>query len=308
MDPQEGIMNPLIQNEFDRRINLWKQILEKENPGKIEPKFLIERSLSGGQQGIWVDKARTGRLTEDGSGITVSIMHRGSVYADDLSDEGVIYHYPETNRPKTRDESEIIATKNAGNLGLPVFVVTPSNDGPSFRTLRLGWVQYWDDASKLFYVKFGEILPSEPSKEEEDDDQDFYLDKQKEKKKGQRSLRPGQLLFRFKVFKRYGIKYAVCGLDIKGLLDTAHIKPDNKNGSDHPQNGIVLCATHHRAFDAGFFAIEPYTFKIYCRSKGPDLSNLRIKYPSIEHLPRKPHFKALAWFWEKWRKTEDYTI
>ena len=82
----------------------------------------------------------------------------------------------------------------------------------------------------------------------------------------------------------------------------------NKHGSDHPQNDIVLCATHHRAFEADLFAIEPNTLKIYCRSKGPDLSELRTTYSSIEHLPRKPHLKALAWLWEQMKRTKIYTI
>jgi len=300
----EGIMNTSIQNEFDHRINLWKTISEKEDIGRLTPIFLRENALYGGAQGIWVNKARTGRLTEDGNGITVSIMHRGSVYADDLSEEGVIYHYPETNRPKNRDESEIVATKNAGILGLPVFVVTPSDAGPNFRSLLLGWVDDWDDVSKLFYVKFGDKPPTPVRKEEKDDDKDFYLDEPKEKRKGQHSLRPGQLRFRFKVFKRYGIKCAVCDIAIAELVDAAHIKPNNKNGSNHPQNGIVLCATHHRAFDAGFFAIEPNTFKIHSREKALDLPKLGIKYPSIEHLPNKPHLEALTWLWEKWSRTK----
>jgi putative restriction endonuclease len=50
----------------------------------------------GGAQGIWVDKATTGTLSPDGQGITVSILHTGRHYPDDLSDDGLIYHYPTT--------------------------------------------------------------------------------------------------------------------------------------------------------------------------------------------------------------------
>ena len=44
-----------------------------------------ELGIYGGAQGIWVDKARTGELTPGGSGVTVSVLHTGQSYADDLA-------------------------------------------------------------------------------------------------------------------------------------------------------------------------------------------------------------------------------
>jgi hypothetical protein len=52
----------------------------------------------GGAQGIWVDKKNTAKLTSDGEDITVSILHTGRHYPDDLSNDGVIYHSPTTDR------------------------------------------------------------------------------------------------------------------------------------------------------------------------------------------------------------------
>ncbi len=59
--------------------------------------------MYGGAQGIWVDKARTGKLAENGNGVTVSLTHSGKSYPDDWSEDGVIYHYPDTHRPPGRD-------------------------------------------------------------------------------------------------------------------------------------------------------------------------------------------------------------
>jgi len=45
-----------------------------------------------------VDKSRTGELTPDGMGVAVSVLHTGRSYADDLSEDSLLYHYPATNR------------------------------------------------------------------------------------------------------------------------------------------------------------------------------------------------------------------
>ena len=42
-----------------------------------------------------------------------------------------------------------------------------------------------------------------------------------------------------------------------GLLDAAHLRPYADKGSDDPRNGLVLCATHHRAFDKRLFGFIP---------------------------------------------------
>ena len=44
----------------------------------------------GGAQGIWVDKKKTtDALTTDGHGVTVSMLHTGRHYPDDLSEGGL---------------------------------------------------------------------------------------------------------------------------------------------------------------------------------------------------------------------------
>jgi hypothetical protein len=105
------------------------------------------------------------RLRQPGEGLTrrgatVGLLHTGSSYADDLSDDGVLYHYPNTNRPKGRDLAEIEATKAAGRLGLPVFVITYPSPGSARRDVHLGWVESWDDSLETFLITFGNIQPA----------------------------------------------------------------------------------------------------------------------------------------------------
>ena len=53
--------------------------------------------------------------------------------------------------------------------------------------------------------------------------------------------------FRNAVLKAYRDRCAVCGLRIRALLDAARMSGDR---------GIALCATHHRAFNAGILRID----------------------------------------------------
>jgi hypothetical protein len=62
----------------------------------------------------------------------------------------------------------------------------------------------------------------------------------------------------------------------------------------------VLCAVHHRAFDAGLFSFEPETTQIHFMPNGPCAAELRITMPCLSHLPKLPHKEALKWCWVRW--------
>lgn len=93
-------------DERSRRLELWEK-LSAEDTLNTNPSVLRSLRVYGGAQGIWVDKKKTGTLASDGQGVTVSILHTGRHYPDDLSDDGLIYHYPTTQRPIARDAGEI---------------------------------------------------------------------------------------------------------------------------------------------------------------------------------------------------------
>lgn len=291
--------NNVVKRELERRISMCNSLLAAGGPQHVPPTVLRELGIYGGGQGIWINKARTGSLTNDGTGVTVGVLHTGRTYADDLSTDGMLYHYPATGRPPGHDLSEVNATKAARNLGLPVFVITHSGSSPGSRDVHLGWVEDWDDSLSMFLIAFSDDIRAQQLLTEPEEP--FQLVEEGERIKKEVKARPGQQHFSFYVFQRYGPKCAVCNVNIPEVLDAAHLVPDRYQGSYDPRNGVVLCALHHRAFDAGLFAIEPKTFKLHYRESGPDANTLRIEHETLNHLPNQPHKDALKWRWARWQ-------
>jgi hypothetical protein len=197
--------------------------------------------------------------------------------------------------------AEINATKAAGRLHLPFFVITYPTPNSNVRDVQLGWVESWDDVSRTFLITFGSESPPLTTSDLVEDAA-FVLLAPPEHSHRQVKVRAGQQRFKFGVLKRYGPKCVVCGVSAIELLDAAHICPKLAQGSDDPRNGLLLCANHHRAFDAGLFAIEPSTLEIHCRAEGPGRHALGITQSSISYLPRPPHADALLWLWTAFKK------
>lgn len=292
-----GHPSPVVA-EFERRRGLWEEILKANGPDRVRPSHLNELRAYYGGSGVWVDKEVTKTVSSDSTGVAVSLLHTGSSYADDLSSDGLLYHYPSTNRLGSRDDNEIEATKNAGRLGLPLFVVTYPSPSSSYRDVKLGHVEDWDDAGRVFLVSFHDEYPAEPIEsasptEERQTDLPFSPTYEKPNRYSRVKVRPGQARFRFRVMKRYGMRCGVCTVDVPDLLDAVHIVPKEKDGTDDPRNGLVLCATHHRAFDAHLFEIDLNSTKL--RSREGDLDRLGMTVPDLRHLPALPHPAALKW-------------
>jgi putative restriction endonuclease len=260
------------------------------------PALLREVGVYGGAQGVWMDVERT-RGIDGAGGITVSLLHTGRHYADELSADGVLYHYPRTGRPPGRDRSEVAATKATGRLRLPVFVVTQGIPASS-RNVHKGWIEGWDDDAEVFLVTFAEELPPEPPSD--NGESPFVLET--EITRATRSVvnRPNQQRFKFAVLKLYGPACAVCDLAVTDLLQAAHLRRKAEGGSDDPRNGLVLCALHHLAYDRGLWAIEPRSLEVRNLADGPDAVQLRLTRGSLRHLPRRPHEAALRYAWSSW--------
>jgi putative restriction endonuclease len=154
-----------VASEVARRLDLWNTI-SHERLDDLEPKRLRDLGIYGGAQGIWVDKVHTASPETGPDGVTVAILHTGRHYADDLSDDGVIYHYPTTSRPAARDAAEVQATKNAMIHRIPIFVVLPGVNSKSRRSLKLGWVCDFDDSNRQFLMLFGDEHPPSYTKAE----------------------------------------------------------------------------------------------------------------------------------------------
>lgn len=95
----------------------------------------------------------------------------------------------------------------------------------------------------------------------------------------------------------------MCNVAVMGLLDAAHLRPYRDKGSNDPRNGLVLCATHHRAFDKQLFGIEPATKTIGYAAGVAGSEELGIVRSSLDHLPALPHDEALEWCWERFAAT-----
>jgi putative restriction endonuclease len=283
-----------VAEEHRHRRELWHGI-QNLDLGALDPLALRDLGIYGGAQGIWVDKRRTSALTPEGAGVTVGILHTGRHYPDELSDEGLIYHYPETGRPAARDLAEVNATKAAKRLGLPIFVILRGERSASKRRVRLGWVEDWDDSSKQFLIIFGETEP--PYVAAPAPNAPFVLTEDRERRLGQIKLRAGQQQFRFQVLQNYGCRCAVCSITHPRLIVAAHIRGKAFKGSDDWRNGLPLCQTHHAAFDAGLFDIEPQTLRVLIKA-GLSASALGISAEGLGAMQNAPHEEALSWRWQ----------
>lgn len=287
-----------LDDELRARLDAWEELRSLSESGTLNAAAVNSVRALGlrvfyGGRGIWTDKARTSPLAVDG--VTVGLLHTGRSYADDLLPDGIVYHYPRTTLPG-RDAQEVAATKAAKHLELPLFVVVQP-DSSSRRVVHLGWVEDWDDSAELFLVTFAASQPTAPPAAEQDD-LPFTLERSGGSRKRVSVLsRPGQHRFSFQVFRRYGAQCAVCAVSVIGLLDAAHLRPYRHRGSDDPRNGLVFCATHHRAFDKRLFGIDPLTLELGYHQDAPGAKELGITRSSIAHLPARPHQRALEWCW-----------
>ena len=285
--------------EKDRRLNLWKT-LSSENVEDIEPRRLRDLRIYGGAQGIWVDKAQTASADIGLDGATVGVLHTGRHYADDLSDDGVIYHYPKTLRPSARDAAEVQATKNAMLHQLPIFIVLPGKTSGTLRSVKLGWVCDFDDTNAQFLILFGHETPPSYSKAENEGDP-FRLMEEPRKKAAAIMVRTGQQRFRFHVLSKYGNKCAVCDIRHPLLLTAAHICGKSERGSDDWRNGIPLCSTHHDAFDRYLFGVDPSSRAIQCKP-GISANEIGLRETNLKSQKNSPHVDALQWRWKKTQK------
>jgi hypothetical protein len=282
--------------EVQRRQALWDGLVANGGPTNILPSLLREFGVYGGAQGVWVNKTITGPASPDGVGIAVGVLHNGSSYDDALSDDSIIYHYPNTARPPGRDVAEIAALRNAFSLHVPIFVITNSASHSARRDVRVGWAVGVDDAGAQCLIKFGNIRqPAAPLSDRAAGEFRLEANRSEMARIGRRLQRTPQ--FAFEVGKRCGWRCAVCGMQVRQLLDAAHIRGVADRGSDDPRNGLILCKNHHSAFDGGLIGFQPETGAVVL-AEGMTPEQLGLRVLTIPEGIR-PHGDALRWRWEK---------
>ena len=66
--------------------------------------------------------------------------------------------------------------------------------------------------------------------------------------------------FSDRVLRAYGYSCAMCGIQLR-MIDAAHIVPVAVVDNDATNNGIALCALHHRAFDRSLISMD-HTYRV----------------------------------------------
>ncbi|HBK60164.1 MAG TPA: hypothetical protein DDZ84_05135 [Firmicutes bacterium] len=275
-----------VAAEYRRRIKMWSRLRKAGGPLGVGAGLLRELRIYGGGQGIWVDKGISGSVSPDGSGVAVGLLHTGEYY-NDLSADGAIYRYRRTARAVKRDLDEISAVKNAGLLGLPVFVVTTAGPARSLRDVRVGWVEDWDNAAMAFLVVFGTIRRPIPCIAQDLGRLFAPVEPPGDRLPEAPRRTSSEARFRFGVFRRCGRQCAVCDMAVPELLDIVRLKPRPSEIHDDPANGLVLCALHQRAYELGLFTIDPFTLHITIPSDGPSIAALNITRTGLNHLYRR---------------------
>jgi len=114
------------------------------------------------------------------------------------------------------------------------------------------FVAGWDDDRKTFDIDFSPATLMDPAVT-------VAETTLAEKRYGIRLVasRLHQARFREAVLAAYQNRCAVCELQVRPLLEGAHIIPDSDPlGDPVVQNGLSLCALHHRAFDRRILCVN----------------------------------------------------
>jgi putative restriction endonuclease len=201
-----------------------------------------------GQQGIFKPAELSDPLS-----ITSTI---DSPYTDDpIEGSRVLYDFaPNSDGLKRCADAE---------LPLIYFLQLKRKPNPEYVIFAPVFVVGWDDTSRRFLIDLSEQKPGEvPSPPPLTRQLTLPEIRTPESPMEIREMSRSYVLttvqrrlyharFRNAVLKAYRDRCAVCGLRVRPLLDVAHV-----NADQDPQpvisvrDGLALCATHHRAFDA----------------------------------------------------------
>lgn len=273
----------------------WERLQDDPGWPRLAPSLLRDLGVYGGGAGIWADLRTTGQLTEHG--VAVSVLHTGLHYDDEIDERGILYFYPATRRRGSHDANEVQAVKNALLFALPIFVII--QDG-IHREVRRAWVVDFDDYSSQFLIEFS---PSK-SRVEIELERPFEAVGSRRRSSDLIIRMERDPRFKFEVAKRFKGLCAVSDLSVPKMLEAAHVVPVANGGSDDPRNGILLSASHHRAFDRQLWSINPATLQIETAPKGPSLEKMRFVRNSVGHLAEMgclPHREALEANYELFR-------
>ncbi len=282
-----------IEDEMQRREALFEQIQSESSDGLVPSSVVSELGIFRGERGVYRNKELTDSVIE--GGLAVGLLHTGKSYADDLTENGVLYHFPSTKNLGT-DAADIRSLHNAFTNKTPVFVISTED---TLKKVQRGWIEIFDADLKQCYVTFNESPPTSVIDTNDEINMPWEARTKRSVKIKASTSVDRDPRFRMLVRRRYENKCAITGIAVPEMLDAAHIIEVNDNGSDHPENGILLEKGLHAAFDANLWAINPTTFEIIARDVGPSLLEMGIKIDKLAETVAKPNYEALN---ERWKR------
>ena len=284
-----------IEREIARRLDLWEKLQKSPNWPLFSSQEVRDLRVLGGYSGVWVDKSLTSEVAPEG--VAVGLLHTGKHYDDDVDETGILYHYPTTDRPASRDANEITAIKNAKLFGIPVFVIR--NLGGS-KKVELAWLNDFDDELRICVLTFHGVLPEQNNftvNNPANSEPILFGARRTTKSSVERAERDP--LFKFNILKRFEGRCLVTNIDVTEMLDAAHIIPVASGGTEDPNNGLLLSASVHRALDAGLWAINPISLRIETKASGPDSNRMKLDQVDLSSSSKLLNREALEFRYEK---------
>jgi putative restriction endonuclease len=177
----------------------------------------------------------------------------GSRYADEVHQDGdtILYDFA----PKDFQNNWV---KHASEAMLPLIylVQVTAKPSPEYMVIFPVFVTDWNDRARTFRVSY------EPMQASEDRTGEAVPITQRYGLRLYRA-RLHQAHFRREVLSAYQNRCSVCELRVRPLLDGAHIVADADGGEPIVQNGLAMCANHHRAFDRKILRVRAdYTIEV----------------------------------------------
>jgi hypothetical protein len=284
----------LIEKELLHRLDILAKAQSLENWPLLTPIEVRHLGVYGGASGVWVDKTRTKEFAVEG--VAVGLLHTGKHYDDDIDESGVLYHYPTTQRPESRDNNEIQSIKNAKSLHLPIFIIR--NVG-SRRKIDLAWLDDFDDQLRICVLTFHGVNPEANAYRSTRSLSTLPLFGPRKKTTFEVLRAERDPLFKFNILKRFQGVCLVTEINVTEMLDAAHIIPVASGGSESTENGMLLSASAHRALDSGLWAINPSTLQIETKQDGPSAQRMKLLITDLSAKADKLNHEALEFRYEK---------
>ena len=207
-----------------------------------------------------------------------------SPYDDEVVTDGFLYAY----RAGDVDQPDNRALRAAHDLQVPVVYFIGTRPG-WYKPIFPCFVRKDDPAARTVLVAPGALRGPV------DEPEPVPLEDPIERRYAVREtrVRLHQARFRGRVVPAYSSQCAICRLKELRLLDAAHILSDVlEAGEPTIQNGLSLCAIHHRAFDQNLVGVSPdyvvqVSRKLLEDEDGPMLDLLKGSHEIPLHIPAR---------------------